>query len=339
MNVKYRKLLTSFKCGLDVLRYTFLKKRTPTVVIFSLTDICSGRCDYCKIWPRALRGFPKERVFNMLGQMKRAGTKMVVFTGGDPLERDDLGDILIFAKKLGFATAVLPHVVGKNMGSLEACDTLYVPLLGPPELTYRYWNQTEYNATIENIKEAQDKGIEVIGHIIFDRFNGPYVHYIVELTAALDIPITIDFFDQNEMITDTKGEKYHLSREQIVEILEILEALSNEYPHIDCSKRVFRYLIEKYRGDGDADEFRPACIAPALFAWIDTDGTLYPCYGLRGQMTPENAFKVGFDKAFRAVEPDLVCKQCTAVGTLELSFLAALDIQTGLEMVKRVIGL
>ena len=71
--------------------------RVPLVVHVSVTDRCNQQCGRCS--NRAMRDVlapdpERARLLALLAELKAAGTVSVAFTGGEPLLRDDLGELV-----------------------------------------------------------------------------------------------------------------------------------------------------------------------------------------------------------------------------------------------------
>ena len=77
--------------------------RIPLSVHLGLTNRCNNRCRYCDFYKRPREDeWTTEALFKVLEEMKRAGTRRVQFTGGEPMLRSDLGEVLAKARSLGF---------------------------------------------------------------------------------------------------------------------------------------------------------------------------------------------------------------------------------------------
>ena len=92
--------------------------REPHVVTWEVTRACQLHCKHCRA--RAIRHRnPEELTAQEFGPVLEdirhnfAHPPVMVFTGGDPLERDDLDDILLQSINLGLSTAVAPSVTPK----------------------------------------------------------------------------------------------------------------------------------------------------------------------------------------------------------------------------------
>ncbi len=73
---------------------------------FHVTSECSQDCPYC--WgPRDVEpAVRKKEALRIIEKVRQHGIKRIVFTGGDPLQRRDLGALAKYAKSLGLEVAL-----------------------------------------------------------------------------------------------------------------------------------------------------------------------------------------------------------------------------------------
>ncbi|MBE9593614.1 MAG: radical SAM protein, partial [Proteobacteria bacterium] len=72
------------------------------------------RCIMCSVWRAGERGnnpdfyneLSTDRIFSLLGELKKLGTKRLHFSGGEPLLRKDLFEIMIHAKELDMSLVI-----------------------------------------------------------------------------------------------------------------------------------------------------------------------------------------------------------------------------------------
>jgi MoaA/NifB/PqqE/SkfB family radical SAM enzyme len=90
--------------------------RLPKVEIY-VTDVCNNRCSYCTTgWDNtenkrsSLKHVPRETIRAHLEEHFAKGARRVVFQGGEPTVRRDLGELLADARALGYeATTVFTN--------------------------------------------------------------------------------------------------------------------------------------------------------------------------------------------------------------------------------------
>lgn len=83
----------------------------PFLVIWEVTRACSLVCRHCRASAEDLRS-PLELSLsegkNLIDQVADLGTPLLVFTGGDPLQRDDLEDLVRHARRRDLTVATIP---------------------------------------------------------------------------------------------------------------------------------------------------------------------------------------------------------------------------------------
>ena len=79
--------------GHSILKSKLLKKSSPLTVGWSLTNRCNHECKYCGIPNVKSNELTTEQIFSIIDELSELGTKIIQFTGGEPLLRDDIGKI------------------------------------------------------------------------------------------------------------------------------------------------------------------------------------------------------------------------------------------------------
>lgn len=86
-------------------------ERTPFTVFWETTRACDLRCVHCRASAqpnRDRRELGTTEAFRLVDQVADLRSPVFVVTGGDPLKRDDLFDVLSYAVRRGVAPAVTP---------------------------------------------------------------------------------------------------------------------------------------------------------------------------------------------------------------------------------------
>lgn len=90
-------------------------ERAPFLVIWETTRACDLACTHCRAeaQPLALPGeLSHEEGLSLVEAVARMGTRILIFSGGDPLKRSDLPDLIRRAKSLGLRAATIPAATG-----------------------------------------------------------------------------------------------------------------------------------------------------------------------------------------------------------------------------------
>ena len=83
----------------------------PFLVIWEVTQACDLACFHCRASARPCRDPGELSTIDgllLLREIRRFGNPLMVFTGGDPLKRQDLFQLLRFSVDLGLRTTVTP---------------------------------------------------------------------------------------------------------------------------------------------------------------------------------------------------------------------------------------
>jgi AdoMet-dependent heme synthase len=85
--------------------------QSPMLVIWEATQACDLACVHCRASAqseRSPRELTTEQGYRLLDEIKSFGEPLMVFTGGDPLKRPDLFDLIRYSVKIGLRTNVTP---------------------------------------------------------------------------------------------------------------------------------------------------------------------------------------------------------------------------------------
>ena len=85
--------------------------QSPMLVIWEVTQACDLSCVHCRASAQSERNpaeLTTEQGYRLLDEIRSFGEPLMVFTGGDPLKRPDLYDLIRHSVKIGLRTNVTP---------------------------------------------------------------------------------------------------------------------------------------------------------------------------------------------------------------------------------------
>jgi radical SAM protein len=85
--------------------------QTPMLVIWEATQACDLACVHCRASAQSERHpheLTTEQGYRLLDDIRSFGEPLMVFTGGDPLKRPDIYDLIRHSVKIGLRTNVTP---------------------------------------------------------------------------------------------------------------------------------------------------------------------------------------------------------------------------------------
>jgi len=144
-------------------------KGFPLRIMFELTYRCNFNCKHCYI-PQNYRNYNElktKEVFSILDQLADIGCFYLGFTGGEPFIREDILDILWYAKKLGFEIIIYTNGFFIDEGIAQQLALLK---LNKVDITIPGINRIAFEC-ISGVSGSRDKVFKAIGLLYKKRVN------------------------------------------------------------------------------------------------------------------------------------------------------------------------
>ncbi len=192
----------------DALRYGRRSNRLPShllqfsedkkpVVVWNVTQACNLKCIHC--YAHAVdRSVDKELTHEqglaVLDDLARFGVPVVLFSGGEPLVRPDLLDLVRHAVKRGMRAVISTNgtlITRETAEALEDIGLSYVgvSLDGMEEVNDRFRGKRgAFRHALEGISHCREAGIKVGLRFTINRMNAGEVPGIFDLLEAQQIP-------------------------------------------------------------------------------------------------------------------------------------------------------
>ncbi|MBI5479259.1 MAG: radical SAM protein [Deltaproteobacteria bacterium] len=311
------------KLAQAVLRYQVGWESTPIAVAWLVTGRCTASCTYCR-WKR-LRESPEldtAQALRMIDDMHDAGVLMISFTGGEPLLRDDIGELTRHVKARGLVCKLNTNglLVERHLKELGPLDLLQVSLDGPPSLHDPLRGAGSAERVTRAVKCARDAGISLQLVACLSKATVGAIDEVLRYALELRVPLHF----QPVAPADLSAEDREASVPSRVELGDAFAHLLHLQRRRDRLARAIgnprselQYHLEVCR------EGRRGCDAALVTATMLPDGELIFC-GNAIDYESFSAVKLGFRNAFaRLSVPD--CEGCTCVGKLRLTKVFRLD--------------
>jgi MoaA/NifB/PqqE/SkfB family radical SAM enzyme len=133
---------------------TMVKQQPFTTIDFHVTCECSQECPYC--WgPQDIENpILTSTSKKIIKKIKDVGARRIVFTGGDPLSRKDIGSLIRYAKEIGLEVAlsttgdkITPTFLRWNASYI---DLISLPIDGSTEAINSQTKEKEHLAAVLN---------------------------------------------------------------------------------------------------------------------------------------------------------------------------------------------
>ncbi len=94
-------------------------QRVPFSTYFAVTDQCPFSCAHCSYGHHQPGALPTQKAIDVIGQIKSLGTCTIGFTGGEPLLRDDIVELV---NAVGDDTESIIFTTGHKLTAERACQ-------------------------------------------------------------------------------------------------------------------------------------------------------------------------------------------------------------------------
>ncbi|MGE5569741.1 MAG: TIGR04053 family radical SAM/SPASM domain-containing protein [Rhodospirillales bacterium] len=179
--------------------------QAPFLVIWEVTQACDLACLHCRASAEPCRHpleLSTEEGFQLLDEIREFGEPLVVFTGGDPLKRPDLFELLKYSVDLGLRTTVTPSatplLTAEAIERFRECGVsrMAVSVDGPDAATHDGFRRVagSFNRTLFALEHARRIGLETQVNTTVTRMNKESLSRVAELVAAVGARLWSVFF-------------------------------------------------------------------------------------------------------------------------------------------------
>lgn len=174
----------------------FSKDKKP-VVVWNMTRRCNLKCAHCYAQATGMGGRDEintAQAKEMIGDLAAYGAPVLLFSGGEPLAREDLTELARFATEKGMRAVISTNgtLISKQKAKeLKSVGLSYVgiSLDGLEEVHDRFRGVPgSYKKALEGIANCQAEGLKVGLRFTINRGNAAEIPGIFQLLEDLEIP-------------------------------------------------------------------------------------------------------------------------------------------------------
>ena len=180
-------------------------RENPFIVIWELTRACQLHCLHCRAEAqrhRDPRELSTDEGYRLIDQIADMAQPLLVFTGGDPLEREDLFDFIRYAKERGLEVAMTPSATPRvTRAALENAKSAGLSrcafsLDGSTAAIHDRFRGTKgsYDLTIQALQNLRDIGMPIQLNTTVSRYNLDDLASIADVAEAFGTVLWSVFF-------------------------------------------------------------------------------------------------------------------------------------------------
>jgi AdoMet-dependent heme synthase len=275
--------------GVHRIRFDVDFEQAPLLLIWEVTRSCELACVHCRaeaIHRRHPRELSTEEGKKLIEDVRDIGTPLIIFTGGDPLQRDDLEELIAHAKAVGLRAGTIPATTARltreRLVSLQKAgvDQMALSLDGPTAEQHDAFRQVpgSFAKVMQGAAWMRELGIPLQVNTVFGSWNADDVDAMVALVEQLGIVFWEVFF----LVPTGRGAALRCcSAAQCEFLFKKLDEVSRRAPFvvkITEGQHYRRYLAQRPEKKGKPRGHMPkvAVNAGRGFCFVDHTGEINP---------------------------------------------------------------
>jgi len=297
----------------------------PLIVSLTVTNRCNLRCFYCygSYHKRAIGDFPTQFWLTLVDKLHTMGTRLIHIEGGEPLMRDDIGEIIhyIKAKNMICRMNTNGYLVPKKIHDIKKLDSLCISIDGDEVSNDRNRGKGCYQRVIKAIIAAKRHGLSVLTSTTLTQNNieGGAIAHVISLAEKYGFGAQFNFL--YEQTTDiSQDPACRVEEEAIKSAVRRIVAYKKNGSPVFYSMATYAnvlnwpapYDVKKFTKDYPIPSgFKHIpCYMGRLMCFVDGDGMVYPCGEHIGTFPSLSILDVGFKKAWENLAAQKECHTC-----------------------------
>jgi radical SAM protein len=270
--------------------------QAPMLVIWEVTQACDLACVHCRASAQSERNpaeLSTEQGYRLLDEIRSFGEPLMVFTGGDPLKRPDLYDLIRYSVKIGLRTNVTPSatplLTAEAIEDFQAAGIarMAISLDGPDAATHDEFRGIPgtFDRAMFALRHARDIGLDTQLQTTVTRRNMGRLAEVAEIAKEVRTRMWSLFF---LIVTGRAEEGDDLLAPEYEQVFEFMYELSKTAPFgVKTTEAMHyrRYVAQRIKAEHGATEnpnakgvaFRTAGVSDGKgFVFVSHTGEIFP---------------------------------------------------------------
>jgi AdoMet-dependent heme synthase len=270
--------------------------QAPMLVIWEVTQACDLACVHCRASAQSERHpheLTTEQGYRLLDEIRRFGEPLMVFTGGDPLKRPDLFNLVRHSVEIGLRTNVTPSatplLTAEAIEGFKAAGVtrMALSLDGPDAASHDDFRGIPgtFERAMFALTHARDIGLDTQLQTTVTRRNMARLKEMAEIARQVRTKMWSLFF---LIVTGRAAEQDDLSAAEYEQVFEFMYDLSKTAPFgIKTTEAMHyrRYVAQRIKAEHGVTEnenakgvaWRTAGVSDGKgFVFVSHTGEIFP---------------------------------------------------------------
>jgi MoaA/NifB/PqqE/SkfB family radical SAM enzyme len=341
------KILDKIQVLNTVLAANLFARRAPLACHFAVTYRCPWHCRYCAFRLKSKEECTTGQALEIIQSLADLGNKRLHFTGGEPLLRDDIGDLVAGAKKRGLFTtmATSGHGLADRWEEISDIDIFFFSFDGPREIHDGQRSPGAFDVLMNAMDFLEKKKRKFWTTTVLTLQNIGHLDYILDMARSRGFMTNFQVLCPHMHLPGTPSRndldgKLRMDRDQVAGALALLRKRKKSgAKSVIGSSDAFIDMVRQWKhGPAIFSEQKSSscrCWAGRLYCFIDPSLDVYPCGDVIGTVAGTSAVKLGFEKAFQSL-PAAPCRSCIVACYSELNLMFSLNMKSILNWAGKV---
>ena len=313
--------------------------RVPFTVNIQLLLKCPLSCLYCPQDHQASDSLSLEVLEGVFRDAREMGGRRIHLTGGEPLLREDLAEIVDAAKALGFFVSITTSGVRveRQLDVLRRVDQVQLSFDGPTETRGLLRGEAGAKVSATAVEVFDGAGIEYWTSTVLTHANIDQIDWVVDHARSHGIQANFvlmeahpeDWHDANPMSDDTRAlfptpEQNRAAVARLIELKRSGAPIGSSMPYL---QELFEWKdYEQLTSPERSTRYR--CMAPQSQCEILASGELHICDWTLQRGAGVSVIEHGFRGAFERLPTPTNCNSCFSACYLESNLMFSLNVRT-----------
>ena len=292
--------------------------KIPLYIGWTLTYRCNQKkCLYCMVWKKKSLELETRQIFKIIGELALLGTKVICFSGGEALVRDDIGKIVDFTRRKGINADLNSNgfLVEEKKSQLKGVRILTLSLDGPEKIHDRLRGKGSYRRVLGALDAARKNKTQVYFRAVLSKVNAGYIGALLDIAREHKVEVVFQPSMPKIYGLDAVNPVAPSGRVYQKMICELIARKNSGEGQIFNSLPMLEYFRKWPRPP------KICCASGKIMFGIKPDGMLYPCTWGRdpAEMQGCDCLSLGVREAIRRL-PVACCSGCGNASSLEFNY-------------------
>jgi MoaA/NifB/PqqE/SkfB family radical SAM enzyme len=311
-----------------------LGSKVPLRVTQYITERCNLDCLYCARHESCGGELTTDEVKSLISSFRKAGTLFWAFNGGEALVRDDIGDLVNFAKSLGMFLSIATNgtLLERKHREIRNADLINITLEGPKEI-HDEMRSGSYGRMLQGVEMLAERGMRFTFTTPISNRNIDHLGFILDFAERFKTKVFFQPIRTQKEDGKNKSRAFFPTREEMQQAVNYLIREKARGRPVASSGNFLRQIGASWPdGRPDVD-----CWAGKLYCSITVNGAVTGCCNTLKTASEGGNGRLPEDpvKDFRLL-PVFRCADCYAAIPLEANIVMSVCRKNPLTALRQV---